>query len=105
MLSTGSAGTVGIDPQIIIIDLYLQILFYIRHNIAGCKGSLPLSGRIKRGYPHQTMNAPLRLQITVSILTVNLNRYRLNTCFLAVQIVQNFYLKSLLFCPTGVHPI
>ena len=37
MLSTGTTASVGIDTDIIVIDLYVQILLDIRHNIAGYK--------------------------------------------------------------------
>ena len=43
MLSSGTAGTVGIDPQVIRVDLDIQIFLDIRHNITGYKGCLPFS--------------------------------------------------------------
>ena len=59
MLTAGSAGTIGINPQIILIDLHIQILLNIRHNITGNKGGLPFACRIKGRNPNQTMYAPL----------------------------------------------
>ena len=42
MLSAGTAGTVGIDPQVIRVDLDIQIFLDIRHNITGYEGEVCL---------------------------------------------------------------
>ena len=48
MLTTGTAGSIRIDTQIIFLNIHIQIFINIRHNIAGYKRSLSLSCRIKR---------------------------------------------------------
>ena len=48
MLAAGTDGTIRIDSQIIVIDLNINILLDIRHDIAGYKGCLPLTRRIER---------------------------------------------------------
>ena len=105
MLSTGSTGSVGIDAQIIFIDLHFHIFLDIRHNITGYKGCLPFSSRIERGNTHQPVDPFLGLQITIGILSVHLECNRLNACFLTVQIIQHFHFKSFGRCPSGVHTI
>mgnify|MGYP006962258169 CR=1 FL=1 len=57
MLSAGTAGTVGIDPQIIRVDLDIKVFLDIRHYIAGYERGLALSSRIKRRDTDQTVNA------------------------------------------------
>ena len=37
MLTSRAAGTICVDLQIIVIDLYINIFLYIRNHIAGCK--------------------------------------------------------------------
>ena len=59
MLSACAAGTVGIDSQIVQIDLHVQILLDIRHHIAGYERRLPLSGRVEGGNSYQTVDASL----------------------------------------------
>ena len=61
MLSAGTAGTVGIDPQVIRVDLDIQIFLDIRHNITGYEGGLSLSVRVERRNSYETMNAALGL--------------------------------------------
>ena len=89
MLSASSAGTVGIDPQIALIYLDIDILFDVRHDIAGCKGSLTLTRRIVRGDPHQAVDTFLSLQIAVGILPVNLDCDGLDPGFFPVQKIKN----------------
>lgn len=72
MLTAGSAGTIGINPQIILIDLHIQILLNIRHHVAGYKGGLPLSVGVERRDPHQAVDASLGFQISKGVLPVDL---------------------------------
>ena len=61
MLSTGTAGTVGIDPQIIRIDLDIKVFLDIRHYIAGYEGCLSLSVCVERGNSYKAVYASLGL--------------------------------------------
>ena len=57
MLTAGTTASVSIDTDIVIIDLYIQILLDIRHNIAGYERSLAFTCRIKRRDTHKTVNS------------------------------------------------
>ena len=57
MLSAGTTASVGINTDVLIIDLYVQIFLDIRHYIAGYERGLALSSRIKRRDTDQTVNA------------------------------------------------
>ena len=105
MLTAGTAGTVGIDPQILLIDLHIQILFYVRHHITRHKGSLSLPCRIEWGYPHQAMYPTLGLEITKRILTIDLDRYGLDPCLVTVQEIQYLGLVLHLIRPPAIHPV
>ena len=59
VLTARTAGTVRIDTQIIHVDLYIEILLNIRHNLAAYEGSLTLSRRIERRNTHEAVYALL----------------------------------------------
>ena len=105
MLSAGSAGSVRIDPQIVFVDLDLDLILDIRDHIAGHKGSLTFSRRIEWGDPHKTVNAFFGAQIPVGIFTAHLKRHTFDPCHITLQIIQHFHSKSFLLCPTGIHPV
>ena len=90
MLSAGTTASVGINTDIFIVDLYIQVFLNIRHYITGYERGLTFSSRIERGNTDQTVNTFLRLQKSVCVLSVYLERNRFDTSFIAVQIVQNF---------------
>ena len=75
MLSAGAAGPVGIDPQVIRIDLHIQILLNIRHHVAGYKRGLPLSVGVEWRDPHQAVDASLGFQISKGILPIDLESH------------------------------
>ena len=61
VLTTGTTGTIGIDPQVIRVNVHIQIFLNIRHNITGHERGLAFSGRIERGNTHQTVHATFGL--------------------------------------------
>ena len=75
MLSPGAAASVGIDAQILLVDLHVQIFLNIRHHVQRHKGGLALPLRIKGGYPHQPVHTLLRLQVAVGIHPVDLESH------------------------------
>ncbi len=105
MLSAGTAASVGINAKILLVNLHIQILLDIRHNIQGHKRGLALALGVERGDPHQTMHALLRLQVAVSINAVDLESHGLDARLVPVQIVQHFQGKSFSFRPPGVHTV
>ena len=48
MLATGTAASVGVDAQILLINIHIQIALDIRHDVQGYKGGLPLALGVKR---------------------------------------------------------
>ena len=105
MLTAGTTASISINTDLIVIDLYIQILLDIRHNITGYKRCLSLTCCIERRNTHQTVNSLLWFQITVSICSVYLESNRFDTCLIAVQIIQHFQGKSFLICPAAVHTV
>ena len=105
MLSTGTTASVGINTDIVIIDLNIQILLDIRHNIAGYKRGLSLSCCIKRRNTYKTMNTLLGFQITVGVLSVHLEGYGFHTGLITVKVIQDLQRKAFLLRPSAVHTI
>ena len=61
MLSTGSARTVRVNSDIIIVDLDIKVFLDIRHYIAGYEGCLSLSVCVERGNSYKAVYASLGL--------------------------------------------
>ena len=105
MLTACTAASVGINAQILRVDLDIQIFFDIRHNIQRYEGGLALALGVEGGNPDKTVYAFFRFQIAVSVLTVYLEGNGLDARFFAVQIVQNFHGKALFLRPSGIHTV
>ena len=105
MLSAGTAGTIGINPQIFVVDFNIDIFFNIRNNITGCKRRLTLSCCIKRGNTHKAVYSLFTFQVAIRILTVDLQGNCFNPGLITVKEIQNFRGKSMFFCPSAVHAV
>ena len=105
MLSTGAGASVGINTQIIIIDIQVNIFFDFGHNIQRYKGCLSLALCIEGRNTHQTVHTFFGLQVSISIETVDLEGHRLDACLVPVQIIQHFYIIAFLFSPPCIHTI
>ena len=105
MLTARTAASVGINAQILRVDLDIQIFFDIRHNIQGYERGLTLALGVEGGNPDKTVYAFFRFQIAVSVFAVYLEGNGLDARFFAVQIVQNFHGKALFLRPSGIHTV
>ena len=105
MLSPGSAGSVGIDPDVLIPDFDIHILFNVRHDIARDKRGLTLSGRIERRDPDQPVDPHLALQEAVCIFPVHLEGNGLDSRLISIQGIQDLHGQPLLVDPSGIHPV
>ena len=105
MLSACTAGTVGVNTDVIRVNLYVNVFLDVRHDIAGHKGGLALSRSVKGRYADQTVHTVFRAQVTVGIFPVNLHCNRLDTGFIPVQEIQYLCLESLFLCPAAVHAV
>ena len=88
MLSTGTAASIGIDTDVVIVDLYIQVFLDIRHNIAGYEGSLAFACCIERRNTDKTVYTFFGFEIAVSVLSVDLEGYGFDTGFIAVEVIK-----------------
>ena len=105
MLAARAAGAVGVDAQILIPDLDVDIVVDLRHHVQRHEGGLPLALGVERGDADQTVHALLRFQIAVGVLSVHLEGHGFDACLVAVQIIQDLHGKALVLGPAGVHPV
>ena len=61
MLTAGAAGAIGVDPQVFVFDVQVDLILNVRHDIQRYKGGLTLALGIKGGDTHQPVNAFLGL--------------------------------------------
>ena len=76
MLSTGTTRAIGIDPQIVRINLHIQIFFNIRHDITGNERGLTLASRVERGNTNQTMDGDIDLFISAYLKWISLKNQK-----------------------------
>ena len=105
VLSAGAAGAVGIHPDIVRIDLHMDVVGKLRHHVAGNKGGLPLARRVEGRDADQTVHAVFAAEPAVGILTVDLDGHGLDARHIAVQVVKNLDGIALALCPAGVHAV
>ena len=43
VLATGAASAIGVHTHLVPINFYIHIIIQLRHNVAGCKGSVAAS--------------------------------------------------------------
>ena len=105
VLTARAAGSVGINLQIIISDIYLYSVIYFRHDINRTEGCLPLAVCIERGNTYKSVNTMLGLEIAVSMITVHLEGNGLDSGLITRKIIEFLYAEALCSCPSGVHTI
>ena len=76
VLTACTAGSVGINTDIIRLDFNFRIILNFRHNIAGRKRGLPSACAVEGRHTHQTVNPLLGFQIAIGIFAVYLNSNR-----------------------------
>ena len=103
MLSAGTRGAIGIDPDIVRLDLDIIVLCKLRHHLTGDKRCLSLALRIKRADPDKAVYAVLRAKEAVGIGSVDLEVHGFDAGFIAVHQVHDIHGKALLICPSGIH--
>ena len=103
MLTAGSGGSIGINADVVRLDLDFIVLGQLRHHLAGHKGSLPLPLCVEGTDPHQTMYAVLRTKEPVRVRPVDLKIHGLDARLVAVHQIHNIQGKALLISPPGIH--
>ena len=89
MLTACAARAIGVDAEVIRVDIDMNLIRELRHDVAGDKRSLTLARGIEGRDAHQTVHTVFAPQSSVGIFAVNLNGHGLDTCDIAVEIIEN----------------
>ena len=83
VLAAGTLRTVGVDPEIVVLDLDVALIAHVWHNIDTCKRGLPPCVGIERTDSDQTMDASLRFESPVGAVALDREGGRLDTGLVA----------------------
>ena len=67
VLPAGSAGAVGVDPEVLVLDLDLYVLVYLRDRLHRGERRLAALVRVKRRDSHEAVDAALGLEHAESV--------------------------------------
>ena len=105
VLSAGTAGSIGVDADIVRVDFHVDGFVDVRHDLARDKTRLPLGLRVEWRNPHEPVDAALRFEISVGILAVNLEIDVFDAGLIALHHVDCLHGESVLVRPLAVHPV
>jgi len=103
MLSARTAGSIGVDAEVGLIDVHFDGLIHLGVDKDGSKGCVAARVGIEGGDPHQTVDTGLGLQVPVGIVPFHREGHALGPCLLAGLIFQYFCLIPSAVSPTEIH--
>ena len=103
ILPAGAARTVGIDLQILFINLNGNIVSEFGKGVGGGERGMTARVAVKRRNPHQTVNSAFRLEITVGEFAFHAQCHALDPGFFARLDIDDFILEPLALKPAAVH--
>ena len=103
VLTTSTRRAIGVDAQILIVDLDLDLVVNDRVNPDRGKARVAAIVRIEWRNAHKAMNAALRFEPAISIGAVDANRRRFDPGLLAAAFLEPFDLVSVGIGPAHIH--
>ncbi len=103
MLAAGAAGAIGVDLEVLFVDLDLDILGQFGKDENRGEGCVALGVGVEGRNAHQAMDAHLGAQKTVSVVALNGKGHPLGTGLLAGLVVGDLGTKPLLLAEPQVH--
>ena len=103
MLAAGAGSPVGIDPDLRLVDLDLDIVVDDRIDPGRGEAGVAAGARIVGRNADETVNAALRLQPAIGVFAVDAQGRRLDTRLFAQAFFKPFDLVVVCFGPPGVH--
>ncbi len=105
VLSARSAAAIGIYLELFGINLDFVIVLNFGHYFDGRKRRMTSRVGVERRYAHQSVHALLRLEVSVRVVSVNLDSDALDTRLVARKIVEHLHLIALALGIAAVHAI
>ena len=103
MLSAGTRRSIGVDAQILGIDILVRAFLKHRINADRAKTRVPSRVRVEGRDAHKTMHAVFLPEPAVSVRTAHFQHERLDARLLAVAYAQRLGFKVAPFAPARVH--
>src|SRR5437868_13476072 len=103
VLAAFAAGAVGIDLQIVRLDIDFDAVIHLWNDKDGCERGVTPRSLIKRRNADQTMDADFSSQHAVSVLAGKLNGGVFDSGFFAFGFVEHLGFHSFALRPTKVH--
>jgi len=94
---------IGVHLDVVGVDLDIDLIGDIGHDLYEGKGGVPPLGVVKGRYAHQAMDAPLGAQVAIHILAPDLGGDALDPGLLALHLVDDLALIAMAFRPAQVH--
>ena len=103
VLTTGTRGAVGINTNLIHINLNLFSVIQLRHNITSTEGGMTTGCGIEWRNTYQTMYALFGLQKAISVVSLDKESNRLNAGLITWEEVGSFHSKAMTLSITAIH--
>ena len=103
VLAAGALGAVGVDADVVPVDLDLDVVVDLRQDLdQGERGLAPVL-RVERADAHEAMDAALRAQPAVGAPPLDLDGHALEAGLLALLLVDDLGLEAMALGPAQVH--
>jgi len=104
VLSSGPAGSIGVDPEVGLLDFDFRGILHFSDDIDGGERGVAALIGIKRGDPDETVNSTFSLEIPIGVSAFNNKRGVLNSCLFPRLKVDHPVRVTVPVHPTQIHP-
>src|SRR6185369_7196336 len=105
VLAARSRRSVGIDPQVLVLDLDVDVVIDFGIDPDAREARVPAGIGVIGADPDQSVNSTFRLEIAVRILALDQHGGGLDPRLLAGMVVDQLDLHSVAFAPTRIHAL
>ena len=103
VLAAGALGPVGVDPDLVPVELDLDVVLGLRQDLDERERRLPPVLRIERADAHEAMDAAFGTEPAVGAPAVDLDGHALEPGLLAFLLVDDLGLEAMALGPAQVH--
>ena len=104
MLAAGALRAVGVDPDLVPVELDLDVVVDLGQDLDQRERRLAPLLRVERADPHEPMDAALGAQPAVGAPAVDLDGHALEAGLLALLLVDDLGREAMALRPAQVHP-
>jgi hypothetical protein len=104
VLAAGAARPVGVDPQVVFVDLDVGLIGQKRGDDHLREGRVPPVSGVERREAYESVDAPLGLEDPVGVLAGDCERRGLEPGLLPGARLDEVGFQAALLCPAEIHP-